>query len=609
MGWPGEQREMGMDAERDEILALRRSCATGAGGETAMARLTRRGFMGVAGGVIAGAWGGLTAAKAQVSAATLEAEERRRVEGAIPAEAFVRPRKRRRLLIFDLNVGYGGHASIRTANLAFTLMGRKTGAFETVVSRDPEVFRPESLVQFDAVFLNNTVGNLFEDAALRRSLVEFVYGGGGLLGVHGTTVAFTRWGNGGGDDWTEFGVMLGGRGANHRASDEHVFIKLDDPGHPLNHPFDGKGFEYRSEFFRVHEPYSRQRVRVLFSIDTDRTDMNRGPAYGKVVRADGDYALAWVRNYGRGRVFHCTIAHAPSVFWDPLMLRFYLAAVQFAVGDLPAPTTPSAKLTPAVRAHEKLGWRLGLGASTLREGTFFQAIEKAERLGVSYIGALGSQTLDKDIPRPLGPGLGQEDLKHIRLKLDGAGVRLLTCEVPQAPPDAAGWRAWFQFARGIGVEALVAQPKPDELDAIEKLCDEYDVCLAIRNGTRAACPHYWQPEGVLKVCRGRGKRVGACGDLGAWMRCGIEPIEAVGALKGRLIVVQPHDTHEPGPRGHDVPWGTGVGKIGKVLQEIHRLGIQPTMFGIEHPAGGSEWEAEAARCREFFDKAAIEMAK
>jgi len=64
---------------------------------------------------------------------------------------------------------------------------------------------------------------------LRQSLIEFVYGGGGLLGVHGTTVAFTRWTEGAREDWPEFGVLLGGRGANHKAPDEHVFIKLDDP--------------------------------------------------------------------------------------------------------------------------------------------------------------------------------------------------------------------------------------------------------------------------------------------------------------------------------------------------------------------------------------------
>ena len=100
-------------------------------------------------------------------AATDSLSEQDRIEAAIPTKALVPPRKPRKLLIFDLNVGYGGHASIRTANAAFTRMGQKTGAFATVVSRDPSIFRPDSLRQFDAVFFNNNVGNLFTDTALR----------------------------------------------------------------------------------------------------------------------------------------------------------------------------------------------------------------------------------------------------------------------------------------------------------------------------------------------------------------------------------------------------------------------------------------------------------
>jgi len=268
--------------------------------------------------------------------------ERTRIEEAIPTKAAVAPRKPRRLLIFDLNVGYGGHRSSRYANYAFALMGKRTGAFETEVSRDPSVFEPESLRRFDAVFFNNTVGNLFTDARLRQGLLDFVSGGGGLLGIHGTTFAFTDWTAGARDDWPEFGVMLGARGGSHRINTEHVVIKLDDPSHPLNAPFGGKSFECRDEFFRVHEPYSRDTVRVLFSIDTQKTDMNQGQGFGKdVVRTDNDYALAWVRPYGKGRVFYCTIGHNPYVFWDSLMLKFYLGAIQFALGDLPAPTTPS----------------------------------------------------------------------------------------------------------------------------------------------------------------------------------------------------------------------------------------------------------------------------
>jgi hypothetical protein len=278
-----------------------------------------------------------------VPASIVTDADHRKIEEAIPAEAPVKPAKPRKLLIFDLNVGYGGHRSIPYANLAFTLMGRKTGAFETVVSHDPAVFQRESLKQFDAVFLNNTVGNLFEDAALRKSLTDLVSAGGGLMGVHGTSVAFTKW-PGAIEDWPEFGLMLGARGANHRDPRERVFIKLDDPEHPLNRVFGGRGFEYRDEFFRVHDPYSRDRLRVLLSIDTQKTDLDQGPYRGRRERADNDYALAWVRSHGRGRVFYSTIAHNPEVFSDPLMLKFYLGAIQFVLGDLPAPTAPSGKL-------------------------------------------------------------------------------------------------------------------------------------------------------------------------------------------------------------------------------------------------------------------------
>jgi len=90
---------------------------------------TRRDFLGstaAAAGMLAAPWLGLLAAEAQV---VLEPGQRQRIEAAIPTKAFVPPRRHRKLLIFDLNVGYGGHRSIPTANLAFTLMGAKTGAF------------------------------------------------------------------------------------------------------------------------------------------------------------------------------------------------------------------------------------------------------------------------------------------------------------------------------------------------------------------------------------------------------------------------------------------------------------------------------------------------
>jgi len=538
-----------------------------------------------------------------------EASERDKVEAAIPAKASAAPQKPRQLLIFDLNVGYGGHASIPTANLAFTLMGQKTGAFSTVISRDPAVFQRESLSQFDAVFLNNNVGNLFEDPTLRQNLIEFVYGGGGLMGVHGTTVAFTRWTEGAREDWPEFGIMLGGRGASHKAADEHVFIKLDEPDHPLNRPFDGQGFEYRSEFFRVHEPYSRDRVRVLFSIDTEKTDMNQSPAYGRLVRADNDYALAWVRNYGRGRVCYCTIAHSPSNFWDPKLLEFYLGAAQFVLGDLPAPTIPSNRLTPAIRAQEKLGWRLGIEAYTFHKYTLFEAIDKTAQLGLPYMGGLSFQKVSSEIAKNFDPNLTDDDLKQIRLKLDSAGVRLLTYYIHDIPGDPEGCRRVFEFGRKIGIETFLSEPSPDALDTIEKFCDEYALNVALHNHDQKGSPLYWNPEGILTVCENRSPRIGACGDMGYWMRSGIDPIEAVRKLKQRLITVQMHDLHELTPTGHDVPWGTGVGKTEQFITELDRLDVKPTMFGLEYSYNWLESMPEIGQCIQFFNQVSLEAAK
>ncbi len=538
--------------------------------------------------ILSGKW-----AAAADPPAVKDPADRAKIEQAIPARAFAAPAKARKLLIFDLNVNYGGHGSIAHANYAFTLMGEKTGAYQTVISRDPAVFRPESLKQFDAVFLNNTVGNLFVDPDLRRSLVEFVYSGGGLLGVHGTTVAFMQW-PGAKEDWPEFGIMLGGRGANHRNSDEHVFMKLDDPEHPLNSVFDRNGFDYRDEFFRVHETYSRNRVRVLQSIDTAKTDMNQTFPRGNCVRADNDYATAWVRGYGRGRVFYCTIAHNPYVFSDPLMLKFYLGAIQFALGDLPAPTLPSAKLNAATRAQERLGWRPALEASAFRKLTFFQAIDKASELGLSYIGGLAAQQISSDIAKPFSAGLWDDEMRQIRLKLDAAAVRLLSYAVDQMPADETACRSLFDFARKMGVEVIIAAPSPQSLDRIEKLCDKYDIKLALRGGT---------PAEIMKLCDMRSPRIGACADVEHYVRNGIDPVEAIRLLKGRVIALQ-----QLGYAGGNVPWGNTASHVVRMLRELRAANAAPAVMGLAcSPAPGAM--AETTRCVEVINVLSVEMSK
>lgn len=510
-------------------------------------------------------------------AAEPDAAEQQRVMEAIPASAPARAQKPRKLLIYDGNVNYGGHRSIVTANLAFKLMGQKTGAFETTISRDPQIFQAESLRQFDAVFFNNTVGNLFEDAVLRRNLAEFVFAGGGLMGVHGTSVAFTRW-PGAVEDWPEFGLMLGARGANHRDSTERVFIKLDDPGHPINKVFGGEGFEYRDEFFRFQTVYSRQKVRVLLSIDTEKTDVNQGQARGPCIRADNDYALAWVRSYGRGRVFYCTIAHNPYVFWDSKMLQFYLAAAQFVLGDLDGPTTPSGRLTPELRAQERLGWRLGLAAASDAQISLFDSIESAAAAGLLFIGADSRQKVSSQIPKELNSRLSGEDLEKIRLKLDAAGVRLLAYQLGVQPASMEEWASTLAFARKLGVETVLCRGPVRDLKTVG--------ALAAQNGLRLALQG--TPAELQAAAAAGPETVGVAVNLKDWLAAGRDAFEAARKFGPRMFYLEMHDLDRLRSGAREVSPGDGAGKLGQMLQWLRQSGHAPVMFGLEQKPGDAD---------------------
>ncbi len=525
-----------------------------------------------------------------------------RIESAIPHKAIVAPLRPRRLLIFDLNVNYGGHPSAAHASYAFKLTGERTGAFQTVVSRDPTVFEPGTLGQFDAVFFNNTVGNLFTNAALRESLVRFVYRGGGLLGVHGTSVAFTQW-PGAVEDWAEFGLMIGARGANHRQSTERVFIKLDEPEHPLNRVFGRRGFEYRDEFFRVHDPYSRRRVRVLLSIDTERTDLSQGAGYGKVERADNDYALAWVRNYGRGRTFYCTIAHNPYVFWDPVMLEFYLRAIQFALGDLAAPTIPSSLATPAVRAQEKLGWRV---AGAGRAETFLdKAIDQAAELGLAYLAVSSKQRLSADTPKSLDDGLTDADVRALRLKLDGAAVRVLIYEIENVPKTLSEWKRAFAFARDLGAEVVIVSQPPELLEPLTQLCGAFDIRLAIRASNGAEPRDYSNLGKKLDASPLTARWIGVAASPVSWQQGGVDAIAAAKELGGRVLLVELGSPAADGMTSSVGGAHDSLAVAEKFIEELHHSEVEPALFVV--PFGQARAD-EAKRCVDAMGRTSLRLA-
>ncbi len=288
--------------------------------------------------------------------AEMTPQERQKIEQAVPRQCTIAPKKPRRLLVVTLNIRDGrvvkGHRSIPYGNYAFEYMGRTTGAFETVVSNDIEMFRPEKIKQFDAICFNNTVGVLFDDPQLRQSLLDFVHNGGGFVGIHAAAATFVQYPKY--DQWPAFGQMLGAYedGGHPWGPKETITIRIEDPDHPVNVAFAGRGFDIRDEVFQFRHGYSRDKLRVLLTIDPDKTDMGPQRRILPERRKDKDLALSWVRSYGKGRVFYTSFGHNKEIFWNQPLLRHMLDGIQFALGDLDASTTPSNELGSATKTTQ-----------------------------------------------------------------------------------------------------------------------------------------------------------------------------------------------------------------------------------------------------------------
>ncbi len=273
-----------------------------------------------------------------------------KISDALPESSVVEPKKPRHVLIYSKTLGFR-HGSIPAGAKAIQMLGEKTRAFTAVHSEDPVMFDADKLNQFDAVVMLNTTGdclaprngdlNAEEKQTLEQrkgNLREFVESGKGLFGIHSATDTFYS--------WKVYGDMIGGWFTGHPWHTD-VPLKIDSPNHPLTNMFDAdEGFEVKDEIYQFaprgqnssyngYQPYTRDNLRVLLSLDTDKFDVSRG------ARDDGDYAISWIRDFGSGRVFYSVLGHNDFIFWNPVVMQHYLSGLQFVLGDLSADATPS----------------------------------------------------------------------------------------------------------------------------------------------------------------------------------------------------------------------------------------------------------------------------
>jgi sugar phosphate isomerase/epimerase len=176
----------------------------------------------------------------------------------------------------------------------------------------------------------------------------------------------------------------------------------------------------------------------------------------------------------------------------------------------------------------------------------------------------------------------------------------------------------------MGIDTLVAEPEPAALDTVEKLCKEYNIKVAIHNHPKPS--PYWNPDTVLAAVKDRTPLMGACADTGHWLRSGLDPVECLKKLEGRVITLHFKDLVPEEPKAqdtaaatskkkkkseskamHDVPWGTGVGDVKAQMVELKRQHFHG-VFGVEYEYNWDNSMPEVAKCVTFFNATCKELA-
>jgi hypothetical protein len=245
-------------------------------------------------------------------------------------------------------------------------MGNTSGAFEAVCSQESrKMITKENLANYDAVFFYTT-GSLPLSATQKADLISFVKNGKGFAGSHSATDTFY--------DWPEYGKLIGAYFDGHPWH-QKVRVAVEDRKHPATRHL-GDSFEITDEIYQFRAPYDRKHLRVLmrldYSVDRERIVINGKEASkedielvvragrptlkvdGKEVpvtdfrfegprgkRKDRDHALAWVHEYGKGRVFYTALGHRPEVWKDERFQKHMLGGLRYVLGLEKAEGAPS----------------------------------------------------------------------------------------------------------------------------------------------------------------------------------------------------------------------------------------------------------------------------
>jgi len=205
---------------------------------------------------------------------------------------------------------------------------------------------------------------------------------------------------------------------------------------------------------------------------------------------------------------------------------------------------------------------LGIQAFSLRKYSLDDALRHTKELGFDAI-----EFYPKMFPVTNDLSL----IKTVLQKVRDQGLTISAHGVNKFTADSEANRKVFSFAKQAGIKTLTADPSADSFDNLEELVQEFDIRVAIHN--HGPGHRYSKVLDVLQAIENRDQRIGACADLGHYIRSAERPVEVIRLLKGRLYGIHLKDVAEMQKKTEGVILGQGHLDVPAVFAALDQVGF------------------------------------
>ena len=229
---------------------------------------------------------------------------------------------------------------------------------------------------------------------------------------------------------------------------------------------------------------------------------------------------------------------------------------------------------------EQADWQTGIALYSFNRFSFPEALAMSKQAGVTYVEGFFFQQLGEEFGNQGISDLDDQGISKLREML---GERDLEMRSMYAGGNTAEeWIRMYEIGQKLGLEFLVGEPEPEHWDLLDSLGRASGIKMAIHEHARGVS-RFWHPDSVLVAMEGR-ESFKACGDLGHWVRSGLDPVDCLRKLEGHLLGIHAKDLDEFGNmEANDVKLSTGVIDYAAVIEELNRQGFDgPIYVECEH---------------------------